>query len=241
MRYYTYNDIELPSVTTITGILDKPALMYWAANCTRDYILEQLSTFELNDNRNKLLEIINDGPKNFRKVSKKARDIGSQTHEAIEEYLKTGKEPYKPGKEVETAFTAFLEWKDAVNLQPVSVEKTVFCDMNFGYAGTLDLIADITIKNKTKRFVIDFKTSKAIYKPEYNLQCAAYRGALKVESICANDINLSIEGNAIVRLDKATGFPQFKDFSDSYLNDVEAFMTLAKFFYLTHNWKGKQK
>ena len=41
-RYYKKDGKKLPSVTTITGQLDKPALTYWAANCACDYIIQEL-------------------------------------------------------------------------------------------------------------------------------------------------------------------------------------------------------
>ena len=49
-RYYTFNGKKLPSVTTITGQLDKSgALTYWAAGCAADYILEHIELVKLQD------------------------------------------------------------------------------------------------------------------------------------------------------------------------------------------------
>ena len=43
---YEFNGIEYPSVTTITSILDKPALLSWASNCAVDYIQENLDAIK---------------------------------------------------------------------------------------------------------------------------------------------------------------------------------------------------
>ena len=100
-RYYKYKDKELPSVTTITGVLDKPGLVYWSAGCVADYVinyLNSLATISVTGVDGQLVEldpllsVIEKSRKEFRSVSRKAMDTGSQVHAAIEEFLKSGKE-----------------------------------------------------------------------------------------------------------------------------------------------------
>jgi len=41
-RYTINGKSGTPSVTSITGLLNKPALVYWSANLARDFLLERL-------------------------------------------------------------------------------------------------------------------------------------------------------------------------------------------------------
>lgn len=119
-------DGQIPSSTTITGTLDKPALVYWAANCAVEYIHSELMpdkqyTYE------ELAPIIESARKNFRSVSKKAMDLGSLVHEAIETYLKINIEPPKSTPDaIIGGFIAFLEWAEKYEMEVITVEKTIY-------------------------------------------------------------------------------------------------------------------
>jgi len=226
--YYSYKGFSLPRVTTICSQLDKsPALMGWAVNCMRDYINDRIDddiatyspsvTYKKED----IMVIVNDAKTNYKEVSREAMDIGSLTHSAIEEYLLTGKEPKNPRPEVLSAFVAFLEWKDANTTETIKVEHSVY-SLNPPYAGTLDWICLMD----EKKYYIDFKTSKAVYEPS-RYQIAAYRQTDDDPDSC---------GSGILRLDKETGYPEFKDLTDKYDNDVDIFNDLCKLW-----WKRKPK
>ena len=235
-RYYKYNGKKLPSVTTITGQLDKPALTYWAAGCACDFILNEIEENKYTGQEgppgprlidaNLLYPIIESARKEFRKVSAKALDIGSAVHEAIERYLKTGKEPQAPSDQVLSAFLAFLEWLEEWDTwETLYTEHTVYgidedWMVDHSYAG----MADWFVILNGKRYVVDFKSSKGIY-PEMVYQIAAYRATDK-----------SIEGCGILRLDKETGLPQWKDTSDTYEKDLEVFRILTQLYYATHKF-----
>ena len=124
---------KLPSVTTVLGLLDKPALLYWSAGCVADYIDENLKElFTEHEGRGfvdmpEIWAIIEQSRKSWRKVSKKAMAIGTLTHEAIELYLKDGIEPPKNSPdEVQTAFIAFLDWMDVHEVEPIKTEQVVY-------------------------------------------------------------------------------------------------------------------
>jgi hypothetical protein len=228
-RFYKRNGRKLPSVTTICGILDKPALVYWAANCAVDYIFDEIQPFETNDEMvptKELWPIIEAARKNWRKVSAKALDIGSAVHAAIERYLKTKQEPEAPSNEVLSAFLAFLEWKDQHKLEVIQTEHTVYAEL---YAGTTDLIAMLD----GKKYIIDFKTftetstTQPPY-PEAKYQIAAYRS-------CVPDA----EGSGILYLGKGMGIMKWVDVSESYQTDLEIFNHLVQVYYLTHPELGR--
>jgi len=57
---YAKDGVEYPSVTTILGILDKPALKGWAAGCAVDYIRDNLEKIKHSDNVHEAETILSD-------------------------------------------------------------------------------------------------------------------------------------------------------------------------------------
>jgi len=138
--YLTYKDNlkdgHVPSPTEVLGILDKPALIWWAVNCMRDYLFDGINERqsshpdnEIDDllfSSEELFGLIEDARKNFRKVSQKALDIGSTIHDLIPAYLNSGIEPKIEQEAILSAFIAFLEFKEEYGLEPIDLEKTVY-------------------------------------------------------------------------------------------------------------------
>ena len=124
----------VPSVTTITGILDKSGpLIWWAVNSMREYLFEALNQIGekeigvIHIEREHLYSIIESARKEFRSVSKKAMDIGTQVHEAIEQWFKTGMEPSKKVSDAVLAgFVAFLDWTEKNEIKPIATEIVVY-------------------------------------------------------------------------------------------------------------------
>lgn len=204
--------VDVPSVTTITGQLDKPALTYWAAGAACDYIIEKVGTDGDGITKEMLFSHIESARKSFRTVSRKALDAGSRIHEAIEVYLKTGKEPYTKDDQVVSGFLAFLEWKDAHKVEPIALEETVY---GYDFAGTLDFYGMFD----GKRYVIDWKSSKGVY-DEMRYQVAGYKSTKR-----------DCEGCGILRLDKETGLPEWVDTSNTYNEDLRIFNILTDLWW----------
>jgi len=145
-RFYAYEDRKFPSVTTILGCLDKPALVQWAANSTVEHI-ESILPELANANPDQVAALLKSAKTAFRRTSKKACDIGTLVHDMIECHLSGGMpeslldEVGKTVKDKATnSFLAFLEWKDQVHLEPVALEHTVYHPA-LAYAGTCDAVA----------------------------------------------------------------------------------------------------
>ena len=222
-RHYKIDGFELPSVTTIiSDCTDKSgALTQWSANMCVQHIRENclLSTPHHGPNYYNVDENDLDNARfNFREVSKTALDIGSAVHQSIEDYLMTGKDPQKTKEDdrILAGFVAFLEWMDDNHVEVIGVEETIRGDY---WAGTRDLKAVIN----GKVAVVDFKTSKAIYASEYGPQIAAYRSP-----------DPDVEESWILRLDKETGLPEFKDFSKRYESDLNIFNRMVDLFFARH-------
>jgi PD-(D/E)XK nuclease superfamily len=148
-RYTLSDGTPAPGVTTVLGILAKPALIYWAWDLGMK-------------------------GEDYRKVRDKAADIGTIAHALIEADIKgvtLDKSDYAPSSldKAETAYLAWLDWKKNFELETVASEVQLASE-KFGYGGTLDWIA----RRDGHIWLVDFKSSKGIY-DEMRYQLAAYQ------------------------------------------------------------------
>jgi len=81
----------VPGVTGITGVIDKPGLIYWGINCTLDYLREHLQPGELLDEV-EFESLLEEAKHAHRRVVGKAASVGSLVHKWIEKKIK-GKRP----------------------------------------------------------------------------------------------------------------------------------------------------
>ena len=243
---YKKNGIVFPRCTNIISDCtdSSGALTQWAANMVVEYMKEHLSDDPFCPYKgSEIFEKLEKARFNFRKVSQKALDIGSEVHNAIERYLENVmcdhliKDYYSlTTKEAKRAFKAFLDWEKEVNLKPISLEQTVW---GKNFAGTCDFYGYY----KDKLYVIDWKTSKAFY-PEMRYQVAAYRWAIGNKALWEYrptdeempffKRNYLPQGCGILRLDKETGMPEFKDTSKTYEKDLRVFNCMVELYFARH-------
>jgi hypothetical protein len=213
---YTIDGVEYPRVTTITGLLDKSGgLVPWAVDCMEKELVENY------DPMVSLPEQVNNAKYAYKRVSNEAKDIGSEVHAIIERYIKAklcgfsfdiqGSKP-----KVENAYLAFLEWEKHNVKKWLESELTV-CDTLNCYAGTLDAVA---LLNNGFTYCIDFKASNGFY-DGYDMQAVAYDHAYD-----SDDRHVGV-----LRLDKKTGFPEWKDYTNRYNQAYRGFMYLLDFYY----------
>lgn len=143
-KFYPFEDKRFPTITSILGILEKPALPQWSANMTVDYIkmnLKEMTTPEQVEYHLKKAKTA------FRTMSKAAMDTGSIVHDAIHAYLSKAKpEPILEGNDKATnSFLAFLEWDKTVQLEPIALEK-VLLDPTNQIGGTVDFVGWASIE-----------------------------------------------------------------------------------------------
>jgi hypothetical protein len=137
-RWYPHNGKKYPTITTILGCLDKPALTQWSANMTVEYIRMNLKDMTSDEQIEYHLKKAKTA---YRTMSKKAMDIGSIVHDAIHAHLSGAKpEPILGDNDKATnSFLAFLQWADQVKLKPIALEK-VLIDPVHEVGGTTDFI-----------------------------------------------------------------------------------------------------
>lgn len=167
-RGHIYKDADgnrVPGVTTIIGDgVPKPALINWAADATANYAVDHWA--DLSD---KALSVRLKELKGARYADRDAAgNKGTLVHAAAERLVRGESVPIPDGLDGYVhAYTRFLdEWHvEAVLVEAVVVSHT------YGWAGTLDLIAEIG----GEVWLLDVKTSRSGVFGETGLQLAGYR------------------------------------------------------------------
>ena len=150
--YKVQSGERVPSVTTILGILNKPALLQWAWQCGVDGL-------------------------DYRTVRDNAADIGTLAHYLIMCHLR-GEEPdvseysAQDIDKAENCLLKYWNWEKEHSIKPVLVEVPLVSE-EYGFGGTIDCLAQVG----DALWLVDYKTGKAIY-PEMIYQLAAYRQLL---------------------------------------------------------------
>lgn len=189
--YILPDERQVPGVTTVLEIISKPALVHWAAAEERKLCVETAGkTFAAvtgeegagqfmapEDFQALLVENLGKTKAHYRAM-KKAQNIGTEAHSALEWQLReklgqsVGPRPLISDK-AEVAVMAVEDWMKSVNFMPLATEIMVY-DPWLGYAGTIDWVARVN----GVLTLGDWKTGKAIYRESF-LQNAAYLSALR--------------------------------------------------------------
>lgn len=165
-RYYPWKHDKYVSVTTaISEGLPKPALNRWFVKSMAEKAIREvdvISSLPTDEALEYLLKPESD--------LNHAAILGSHVHSIIEK-LSRGEEIQTPTSKQQPYVESFLKFIQDYNPVFLETESTVFSRQH-GYAGTMDAMAQIG----DKRYVIDYKTGKAVW-PEAALQISAYRYA----------------------------------------------------------------
>lgn len=187
-RTYTFRDTDpLISVTSVVGVMDKPALLPWACKMAGERAVKHESEWHAIQQE--------DGDEAARKwISAASREftayrqtLGSMVHWMVENrerlhdaevqgkidwWVSKTKKPYRDKIEADakkhlTQFYRFMEdYKPEFVMQEVTV-----ASLTHGYAGTLDAVVEMDGATR----IMDIKTGGAY--PTTALQLAAYRHA----------------------------------------------------------------
>ena len=190
MRDATLRDARklglVPGFSGATSILAKPGLDNWF----KDQLLEAAWTSGLMEalGGNEEQRWKSEVKKLAAERSTKARDRGSDIHDAIEEYIKVGLHPDFP-VEFEPYITGVQSaLKDTLGLDIRSLEAETTFACPLGYGGMIDGLHrsdGLVLDWKTKDKEFDDKTKLAY--DDHGMQLAAYRyGVGMYDATCAN-------------------------------------------------------
>lgn len=160
---------QVPSVTTISGLIDKPHLVPWSAKLAAEFAADNAEEVLGLKDRDLRVACIKTGAEKARAVG---RDLGSTAHNAIEALSLGRMTMADVPEEVQHHANGWLAWVQGFVAQILLVEATVWSH-RYGYAGTLDTV--VTLKDG-RNCLVDYKTSKDVY-TEAALQLAALRNA----------------------------------------------------------------
>lgn len=138
----------LPSVTNILSVIDKPALMYWAAEQALRELYEAGFPKDVEDAVKAHKAACN-------RVAGKRADAGTRAHTLAERLTSDLPLPSSISDEDEAYADAFMSFWSDYSPEPIGVETTLYGD---GYAGTADLIAKLQVNFAVEVSVVDYKT-----------------------------------------------------------------------------------
>jgi hypothetical protein len=218
-------------VTSIIGVIDKPALKQWAANKAADKFRELVRPGIALDE----LDLANAYEQirfAFKLYSKRALDVGTLAHNKIEEivnaHIKGTQQPDLPiQEEAKNAVQAFIDWEKKHNVKFLHSERKIY-SRKHKFAGTVDIIAEVDGQFS----VLDIKTSAAVYQ-EYFFQTAAYSKAVEEE------FGKKVERNIILRVDKNGKGVEAKE-NGSIDDCFEVFLACKKIYEYQMKEKNQQ-
>lgn len=221
---YTVDGQVIPGVTSVLGILGKPALMYWAANCAADYFKENITPGVALDEL-QIDSIWNRAKKAHTQKKTDAGTLGSFVHRWVEDYI-NGKAPEMPvNPEMRGSVQRFLDWEKAHKVKFLLSEQPIYSPSR-GFAGTTDFVCMID----GKMWLGDLKTSSGIYS-EYFSQTSAYLNA-RIEEYPSEDF----AGAVVVRVGKTDGeievaqksYVELFPYYELFLSCLDAYKAMKK-------------
>ena len=168
LRYYTFNDQRLVSVTSVRKVIGMPfALAGWQVNQVIKASLALRGTAQgmtlPDDQYGKALRSMGMAERDD------AAKVGTSVHDAADAGVHSQD---LSEDDVRRPFLAQYEaWQRAMDPEVLVSEAQVF-SLKHGYAGSLDLIAEI----KGHKYLVDLKTGKGVY-TDHAVQLALYMGA----------------------------------------------------------------
>lgn len=244
---YVLDGKPLTGVTTILGVIAKPALIQWSADEAVKFlgwmnpkyespekiaesVKAKLSEIKELDEQG-FLTLLSDARVQHAKRKKDAASTGTDSHSAVEEIVKKAIVTVVNGgkldktldysntesKTVETVVNSFIKWAVDNDITFLESEKRLYSKKHW-YAGTCDLV----FLKDGKKFVGDIKTSSGIYGREYFFQMAGYQIALEEQGF------KDFFGSTVIRCGKDGSF-EVKDSFDLE-SDKAGFLAALKLY-----------
>lgn len=224
---YFYDGKRMTGVTTILGILAKPALIPWAARMACEYIGARWKGGIL-FNKIGVAEILAAAQVAHTKKKEAGGEKGTDIHALAEEYIKhcIAENKGKPEEVIankDKPIGKFIEWAQANDVTFLASEK-MFYSKNLFVAGT----ADMLFLKDGKRYVGDIKTFKKLWDRTPMYQCAGY--ALLAEEMGEQ----KFDGYCVLRLSEDGSFEE--KWSYDVAGDTRAFLACVELYRQNAQW-----
>lgn len=177
-------DQEFLSVTTAIGMLDKPGLLYWAAQEAARAAVDEQSKWRpilASEGREQAIKFLANARFGTGGHDLHATQLGTAVHEACESLVRDRQRPRRLHHEVVPFIDQFEEWLGVAQPTFLATEMTVF-DPEHRYAGQADGI----MKLGDETWLFDYKSTRKVYDgrgkrtapyAEAALQMSAYQHA----------------------------------------------------------------
>lgn len=214
---------RMTGVTTVLGVIAKPALISWAANCAVDYILNDvIPTKDEEEYKVKVgvfKKLCEEARKAHTVKKDKAADIGTLVHAACEAYIKGNQEVVLDEQGMKM-FNNFKKWATDNKVKFIESEKHLYSESMF-LAGIVDGVVEID----GQTWIMDIKTSSGIYAEAF-YQMAGYQ-------VLWEEMGLpeKITGHIVVNLKKDGTFDEKRSVSNE--DNKEAFLSAYKIYKIT--------
>jgi len=220
-RHYHFQGQELPSVTTVLKVIDKPGLVGWARKIAFETFAEVMPEVMCHPEAahmipDEVIELIMEtADKRYWKNAKSPANFGKDAHELIYQIL-LDQDPEIPLL-LTQVIDNFKTWYSNSGIKMVVAEAQVV-SLEHGYAGSLDIMGH----RDADLVMVDWKTSDDVW-PEMALQIAAYAHAF------TETFSLPIKEAWILRLGKKK--PDFQVYEVKNLDKAfEGFLGALKLF-----------
>ena len=235
-RLYRLNGTEVPSVTTVLDVLEKPQLVWWGMKVgvegVRELALRDYDTAGMDVDQ--VVALLTEHKLTVNHQRDKAADRGVNVHGALEAWCNNGELPEPPDyAENERGYVEGLNGFLMNVLLATDYTKTqqelMVGSLQHSYAGRFDLVLTLSkpVEVVTKiypkrapkieeipagRYLLDLKTSKGIYNTHY-LQLEAYEAAAVECGYAPTDhrgvVHVTADGRYELALNKDWCFEDF--------------------------------
>lgn len=231
---YKLDGAWVPGVTTILGVLDKPAIPKWAAGQVAEYVADNPDAIEhlRQMGRGPMVQALKGVPWEKRD---RAAARGTTIHDYAERILRG--EDVEVDDELVPVIENALAFLDEWHIEPLVIEAPV-ASREHRYAGTLDIVARYThpATGVSAVAVWDWKSGRAF--PEHAMQITAY-GHAEFALVDGQETPIPIADDGFVVQVRADGYDVYPveygpTVFDEFLVIREAF-DIAK--RMRGNWK----
>ena len=230
---YTLDGKPLTGITTVLSVIEKKALIQWAANMAVDYIKEmgpQFVTDWVNVHKADFANLLEEARTAHIRKRDSAAQKGTDTHALVEQYILSCIEAFDgvPVLKQEIDPTRpFEEWALKENIRFIAAEKRMY-SKELWIAGTADFI----FEKDGKTYIGDIKTYKKLWDRVPMFQCAGY--GLMFQEMTGKHI----DGYVVFNLPKERKFNEDADVVWSYdvEGDTKAFLAALTLYRTLQNW-----
>ena len=142
---------RMTGVTTVLGVIAKPALIGWAAGQAAEYVAQNWKP-DTTYSRDDINQVLTDARKAHTKKKEAAGDVGKLVHSACEEWIKDKTEPTLDEQGMKM-FEHFRKWATDNKVKFLESEKHLYSDSLF-----LGVIVDIVAEIDGQNWICDIKT-----------------------------------------------------------------------------------